>query len=161
MGEELRHRESAVRGAMVSVPEEHVYDTQAAGVQTPNPTSDLSSKTLLAAEQARGRGAVQSAAPLGAKAPVAHEGPLFVENELQQFQSRWDRVQASFVDEPRQAVHEADGLVEQMMERITNQFAKERKQLEERWDNGTNASTEELRQAFQRYRAFFGRLLAI
>ena len=40
--------------------------------------------------------------------PVAPEemrdGPLFGEEELQGFRSRWDLVQGSFVDEPRLAV---------------------------------------------------------
>lgn len=89
-----------------------------------------------------------------------YEGPLFVDSELKDFRRRWDQVQASFVDEPRQAVAQADSLVASVVQRIAEQFAAEREQLEQQWDSGANVSTEDLRQAFKRYRAFFGRLLA-
>ena len=37
--------------------------------------------------------------------------PLFAEHEATQFRDRWGEVQAGFVDEPRRAVEQADGLV--------------------------------------------------
>ena len=40
-------------------------------------------------------------------------------------------------------------------------FAAERRNLEGQWDRGDDVSTEELRVALTRYRAFFDRLLAI
>jgi hypothetical protein len=68
-------------------------------------------------------------------------------------------VQASFVDEPRKAVQEADNLVASVMKRLAEGFAKERSALEQQWDSGDNVSTEDLRVALQRYRSFFDRLL--
>jgi hypothetical protein len=88
-------------------------------------------------------------------------GPLFVEGELNGFKARWDEVQTSFVDEPRQAVKQADSLVASVVNRIAEQFSKEREQLESQWESGNDVSTEDLRQALKRYRAFFGRLLAV
>lgn len=87
--------------------------------------------------------------------------PLFPENELGGFRSRWDRIQTSFVDEPRAAVEQADGLVTNVVQRIAEQFAAEREQLEKQWDRGENVNTEDLRQALKRYRAFFDRLLTV
>jgi hypothetical protein len=72
---------------------------------------------------------------------------------------RWGNVQASFVDEPRKAVQEADNLVASVMKRLAEGFAKERSTLEQQWDSGDNVSTEDLRVALQRYRSFFDRLL--
>src|SRR5271166_1361790 len=86
--------------------------------------------------------------------------PLFPDNELQNFRGRWDQVQTSFVDEPRQAVAQADSLVANVVKRIAEQFSAEREQLEKQWDRGDNVSTEDLRQALRRYRAFFDRLLS-
>jgi hypothetical protein len=86
--------------------------------------------------------------------------PLFAENELRDFRSRWDQVQTSFVDEPRHAVEQADTLVATVVKRIAEQFAEERAKLEKQWDRGDNVSTEDLRQGFKRYRAFFDRLLS-
>jgi hypothetical protein len=87
-------------------------------------------------------------------------GQLFPDNELNDFRARWDKVQIGFVDEPRAAVEQADGLVATIVKRIAEQFAAERAELEHQWDRGDNVSTEDLRQALRRYRSFFDRLLA-
>jgi hypothetical protein len=59
------------------------------------------------------------------------------------------------------AVSEADALVSELTTRLTQSFADERRQLEERWGKAENVSTEDLRQAMRRYRSFFERLLTI
>jgi hypothetical protein len=87
-------------------------------------------------------------------------GQLFPDKELNHFRARWDKVQIGFVDEPRAAVEQADGLVATIVKRIAEQFAAERAELEHQWDRGDNVSTEDLRQALRRYRSFFDRLLA-
>jgi len=87
-------------------------------------------------------------------------GQLFPDNELNEFRARWDKAQIGFVDEPRAAVEKADSLVATAVKRIAEQFAAERAELEHQWDRGDNVSTEDLRQALQRYRSFFDRLLA-
>ena len=70
-------------------------------------------------------------------------------------------MQASFVDEPRQAVEQADRLVAAAIKRLAEIFAEEKARLEGQWDRGGDVSTEDLRQALRRYRAFFGRVLSI
>ncbi len=85
---------------------------------------------------------------------------LFPHDELYNYRARWDRIQTSFVDEPRQAVEQADSLVANVITRIAEQFAAERAHLEDQWARGDNANTEDLRQALRRYRSFFDRLLS-
>ena len=87
--------------------------------------------------------------------------PLFPTGEAGDLRGRWDEIQAGFVDEPRRAVEQADGLVAGAMKRLAETFADERKKLESQWDRGDDVSTEDLRLALQRYRSFFGRLLSI
>lgn len=87
--------------------------------------------------------------------------PLFPTNELDDLRNRWNSVQGTFVDEPRRAVEQADGLVASAMKRLAEVFAEERSSLEQQWDRGDNVSTEDLRIALQRYRSFFQRLLSI
>jgi len=87
--------------------------------------------------------------------------PLFVDHEAGDFRTRWTDIQASFVDEPRQAVEQADTLVAEVMQRLATVFADERKRLEQQWDRGDETNTEELRQALRRYRSFFDRLLSM
>jgi hypothetical protein len=87
--------------------------------------------------------------------------PLFPSNELESLRTRWKEVQTAFVDEPRKAVEQADGLVASAMKRLAEVFAQERSGLEKQWDRGDNVSTEDLRVALQRYRSFFDRLLSI
>ncbi len=89
-----------------------------------------------------------------------HE-PLFDEGRSGELRSRWDEVQGGFVDEPRRSVQQADALVAEVMQTLAQTFAAERRSLEGQWTRGDDVSTEELRVALRRYRAFFDRLLAI
>src|SRR5512143_2140394 len=86
---------------------------------------------------------------------------LFEAAQLNDFKGRWSEIQAGFVDEPRRAVQQADALVSDVISRIADSFGRERTQLEQQWDRGGDVSTEELRQALQRYRSFFSRLLSL
>jgi|SRR5580704_3233544 hypothetical protein len=95
----------------------------------------------------------------GSQKTETSAAPLFPDNELQNFRTRWDQVQTSFVDEPRHAVEQADSLVANVVTRIAEQFSAEREQLEKQWGRGDDVSTEDLRQALRRYRSFFDRLL--
>ncbi len=92
---------------------------------------------------------------------TAEHTPLFPRDQLQELRSRWEKTQTAFVDEPRRAVQEADALVATTMKNLAEQFANERSQLEKQWDHGDNVSTEDLRQALRKYRAFFDRLISV
>lgn len=85
---------------------------------------------------------------------------LLADDATSDVRSRWEEIQASFVDEPRRAVEEADTLVAELMQRLADSFAQEREGLEGQWDRGDEVSTEDLRIALQRYRSFFDRLLS-
>ncbi|AWK72493.1 hypothetical protein CBI38_13810 [Rhodococcus oxybenzonivorans] len=91
----------------------------------------------------------------------ASDQTLFGEDELSVLRSRWDEVQAGFVDDPRECVQKADGLVSDVVDRITTGFSESRSRLEEQWARGEEGSTEDLRLALKRYREFFQRLLAL
>lgn len=87
--------------------------------------------------------------------------PLFPETEANEFRSRWNSIQTGFVDEPRQAVQQADELVAQAIKRLAQKFAEERSRLERQWDSGDQVNTDDLRIALQTYRSFFYRLLSM
>jgi hypothetical protein len=107
------------------------------------------------------------------KAPVVettiHEVPiatiaassttLLGREESEHFRTRWNEIQGQFVDEPRSAVQQADMLVAEVVEQITQMFAKEHGSLEGQWKLGNDVSTEDLRKALQHYRSFFNRLV--
>ncbi len=84
---------------------------------------------------------------------------LFSEEQLKDLTGRWDRIQASFVDEPRGAVEKADALVAEAIAKLAEGFARTREDLDGQWKRGDSVSTEDLRQALRHYRSFFGRLL--
>jgi hypothetical protein len=86
--------------------------------------------------------------------------PLFDRQETDDFRQRWHAIQASFVDEPRTSVEQADALVAELMQRLQQTFADERKQLERGWNEGEDVDTETHRVALRRYRSFFERLLS-
>ena len=90
----------------------------------------------------------------------ASDQPIFPEHEAADLRHAWEGIQAGFVDEPRRAVEDADHLVAATMKRLAEMFAEESR-LEDQWARGDDVSTEDLRLALQRYRAFFGRLLNV
>jgi hypothetical protein len=86
---------------------------------------------------------------------------LLSDQDSQGFRSRWESIQTGFVDSPRDAVQQADGLVAELMKRLAESFAGAKSDLEQQWGRGENVSTEDLRLALRRYRSFFDRLLSI
>jgi hypothetical protein len=96
-------------------------------------------------------------APIGANAGSA--AALLNQEESEHFRKRWNEIQGEFVDEPRFAVQQADALVSEVIEQITQMFTTEHTSLENQWNQGNEVSTEDLRKALQRYRSFFNRLV--
>ena len=87
--------------------------------------------------------------------------PLFSGSDAEGFRSRWTEIQGGFVDDPRSSVERADGLVAEVIKNLADAFATERGGLEQRWQQGGDPSTEDLRVALRRYRTFFDRLLSV
>jgi hypothetical protein len=106
------------------------------------------------------RSAPDTVGPGSAAAGRGPRASLLDDDELQSITMRWKDIQAEFVDEPEQAVQEADALVAELMQRLAAMFANERAGLEKRLAGDQQVSTEDLRQGLRRYRSFFERLLA-
>jgi len=101
----------------------------------------------------------QEASPVSG-APDDERPQLLTDDEERVFRDRWQEIQNKFVDDPRQAVDEADALVADVMQTLATTFAQHKKDLEGQWGHGDErADTEELRGALRRYRSFFNRLL--
>jgi hypothetical protein len=96
----------------------------------------------------------------GQRRAADDDGPLLPESQGQELHARWEAIQVRFVDDPRNAVEEADALVASTMQQLADGFASAREDLEGQWSRGEDISTEDLRVALQRYRSFFRRLLA-
>jgi len=93
-------------------------------------------------------------------ADADEDAALLPQEQGTEFQGRWESIQTTFVDDPRDAVENADALVAELMQRLADGFARERERLEEQWSRGEDVSTEDLRVVLQRYRSFFRRLLS-
>jgi len=92
--------------------------------------------------------------------PRASRKDGMTSEDVTEFRSRWADVQASFIDDPHRACEQADNLVDLVLTRLTERFAKERKELVLKWDRGhERTETEELRVAMKGYRALIDRLL--
>ncbi|MEO8924192.1 MAG: hypothetical protein ABI330_15425 [Caldimonas sp.] len=87
--------------------------------------------------------------------------PLFLASSAEDFRARWDAVQISFVDDPKQAVRKADELVAQVMKNLAETFSAERAKIDAQFNETGDAATENLRVALRRYRSFFQRLLSL
>jgi hypothetical protein len=88
-------------------------------------------------------------------------GPLLAHDASEEMRTRWESIQTRFIDDPASVVKEADELVSSAIKRLSETFTNERAKLEHQWSQGKEASTEDLRLALRRYRAFFQRLLAV
>jgi hypothetical protein len=151
-------------------PEEQQRDagaTIAAPAAGPGAASTETMARAMSEDQTGGTAALTGAAARagreterGADAGTARDTPLFGSDESEKFRRRWTEMQTSFVDEPRRAVEQADGLVAEVIQRLAQVFADERGKLEQQWDRGGDIDTEQLRISLQRYRSFFERLLS-
>src|SRR5690348_1500270 len=83
--------------------------------QTPERTGDSDSSSQASASS--------EAETQGASSPDAAEEPLFPTDQRDDFTARWQEIQTSFVDRPRDAVAEADSLVADLMQRLATSFA--------------------------------------
>lgn len=90
----------------------------------------------------------------------AGSAPVLPGPEAERFRRWWADVQATFVDDPRAAVHAANGLVGEVLQELTRAYGRQRAALEGEWSRSANGDTEQLRKVLQRYRAFFQRLLS-
>jgi len=84
---------------------------------------------------------------------------LLTSQDEESFRARWQEIQSQFVDDPRDAVHTADALVADVMQKLAATFAHHKQELEGQWDRGEQVNTEDLRTALRQYRSFFNRLL--
>ena len=81
-------------------------------------------------------------------------------DDIAEFRARWADVQASFIDDPSRACEQADNLVDLVLTRLTERFARERDDLVRKWDVGHEPTdTEDLRLAMKGYRGLIDRLL--
>jgi hypothetical protein len=107
-----------------------------------------------------GAAAARTGSDHGTGDTASTTGPLLAGEDAEGFRARWTDIQTGFVDAPRRAVEQADALVAELMQHLASTFADERGRLERHWDRGDDVPTDNLRDAFQRYRSFFERLLA-
>jgi hypothetical protein len=141
--------------------DEALPDSEIGASQQPTESSEAApgqERPRLVQSERTGGGEARTMAK-GMDEPAAN--PLFTNNDLRELQLRWDQIQTAFVDQPRNAVHDADALVSSAIQRLSDVFAAERSKLEQQWDNTDSVSTEDLRVALQRYRSFFRRLLSV
>lgn len=92
---------------------------------------------------------------------TAGEGPLLA--DAASLRASWQRLQAGFVDDPREAVADAAGLVEHAAQALAGALRQRQGRLREAWDGeavagGGTADTEQLRLVMQRYRALFDQI---
>ena len=113
---------------------------------------------LASPPEAHGMGDAESSVVVTSDATGAS---LLGDEQSRRFRSRWDDIQASFVDEPREAVGATDALVREATDALHESFERDRRQLEGIWDRGEEVTTEDLRVTLRRYRSFFERLLAV
>jgi hypothetical protein len=142
--------------------------SQPQNANSPQPTNRSQASTLDAGpaganDRALGQGAGTQTQSAGTQTQSAgtQTGNGSLLRDPADLRRRWESVQVGFVDNPREAVGEAENLVSSAIGEIAGQFRQQRERLEASWDQGRDPSTDDLRLVFQGYRDFFGRLLQV
>lgn len=87
-------------------------------------------------------------------------GRLIEADRAQDYQHRWSELKGEFVDNPKRTLLDIDGLVGEVLNDLEETFRRQRGAIETDLRDD-DASTEDLRVAFGRYREFFDRLLSL
>jgi hypothetical protein len=85
------------------------------------------------------------------------DGELILIDNGDAFRSQWESVQIGFVDDPRQAVQDAQDLLSSVVDELIDSF---RRTLDDTLAGDDDRSTDQLRHTFRRYRVLFERLLS-
>ena len=82
--------------------------------------------------------------------------PTIAPEDRERFRERWPEIKATFVDDPRASVKQADQLVEELVQLLIRRLGEERARIERGWAG--EVSTEDLRQALHAYQVLFEHL---
>jgi hypothetical protein len=83
----------------------------------------------------------------------------FEQDVINDLRTRWNSIQAQFVDQPCTSIEQADALIADALDRIHQMLTDQQEILRERWYNHEDVSTEDLRITLQDYRTFLNNLL--
>ena len=83
----------------------------------------------------------------------------FTDDERRDARSRWEEIEARFVDDPAGATEAADEFLAETMDRLMSRWQEHRTGLRDAWTDD-DATTEHLRTTLKRYRASFESLLS-
>ncbi|NBE98964.1 hypothetical protein FE391_37200 [Nonomuraea sp. KC401] len=144
------------------------YDTAVPGaVTTPEPDEDAAYRDPYATT-GDDLPPEPEPAPLNAEAVPdevpAHAAPqdvILFDQDPAQVQARWRDLQASFVDDPGEAVRRADGLLGEVVEAFTSSLTSRTDTLRDGWKDAGAHDTELLRLALRDYRNVLEHLLAL
>lgn len=78
-----------------------------------------------------------------------------------ELQERWRDLQATFVDEPREAVQQAGSLLDEVMASMRSALDEHTHELQDRWKNTGQGDTEQLRMILRSYRDVLQKLLSL
>ncbi|MER7131400.1 hypothetical protein [Streptosporangium saharense] len=81
------------------------------------------------------------------------------DQDADEVRRRWQEVQASFVDDPRESVERADSLVTEVGDQLRAALEARASGLRDRWKGSEGGDTEGLRTALRDYRTLLDRLL--
>lgn len=122
------------------------------------PEPEATAETQPGPEEREAAAVEQREKAVGRAAP-AQVGELIAATDAERMRGQWRDVQASFVDDPRKAVQDADALVGAAMDDLRRRFENQRSALSGDWREAEHADTEALRMALRRYRQLFDSLV--
>lgn len=81
--------------------------------------------------------------------------PLLANDDRTNLRRRWIEIEEGFVDDPADAIHRADDLIDNVIDRLRDAFGDRRAALRSRWETLDDATTEQMRIALHSYEQLF------
>ncbi|MFI9561128.1 hypothetical protein [Nonomuraea endophytica] len=103
----------------------------------------------------------QVAEPSPERSDEAAARPALLGADPGELQGRWRDLQASFVDDPREAVERADTLLDETTASLHSALEAHVHELREHWKSAGDGDTEQLRTALRDYLDLLHRLLPL
>ncbi|MER7276082.1 hypothetical protein ABT369_16650 [Dactylosporangium sp. NPDC000244] len=154
-------RENEVHDAGTDVVDAEVVDDEDERDEDEVATVEAQEDREWAAEHAEGEPADhEPVASTPGSVDVTAIGAVWADGAVDGLRDRWRELQLRFIDDPRSVADEADALVGEAVETITNALQAQRRDLAN-WQNEPGDDTERLRAAVRGYRDYLDRLLGM
>lgn len=139
---------------------EHATELRAGSTTLDEEPAEVDDEPAAIEDEPADEAPVETTASAPGSVDVTAVGAVWADGAVDGLRERWRELQLRFIDEPRAVAGEADALVGEAVDTITNALQAQRAELAN-WQNESGDDTERLRAAVRGYRDYLDRLLGM